>query len=671
MRGKLCENSQRINHSLESGVMRSNPSILHVIGFISLLFCGSANAELAGVWAVDDGTKLKASDLKHPLQNGNGIFKPNPLTVSLIGVRNEIIAFQVILVGGRSPTLLTQVELAAIGPIANRKISNDPDRYFIGRQIELFLQHYHSVNQRSAALTWKPRSAAQPKNLDGLVPDALIPLNLLSNPAFTVKANQNQGIWVDVYIAKQTPPGKHRGELTIAVDGKPCGLPNCTIAIELDVVPATLPDDPSTKTMLWFSGADEDRDAMPARYFKGSEEAVDAKVEALRARHFKLARRHRVTLFIGKEKKPSEAFRERLSGAAFNKEAGYAGPGEGIKQDLASIHTYGGELSPREAREWHEWLATHAPHATSFLYVHDEPGAELFPEIGRIAKRAQPIRSFVTTAYDARLPIDIFCTPTDYYRAEHVQQAKTANKEVWIYNGTRPFSGTFVIDDVAVSPRVNPWIQYKRKIPRWFYWESTYYNDFQGDRGQIDIWNQPDNFSNRNKDRLNGDGLLFWPGRDFLFPKSDRGIDGPLPSIRLKNWRRGIQDVEYLVLARKAGHDELVDQLLSTLLPRTLDESEAGAPVSWPDDGEKWLIARKMLANALSATSTVISTQTPQNIANLQAPKEPTLHRLKRKAVLIAERLGSRRWFVFGAIGLTLLLVTAFGLGFWIKRRRC
>jgi len=671
----LAENTirkpkEQVGGTRAPGVVKPNPGFLHVIGLISLLFCGSANAELAGVWALDDGTKLKASDLKHPLQNGNGIFKPKPLSISLVGARNEVISFQLILVGGRSSTSRTQVDLAAIGPIANQQVSSDPDRYFIGRKIELFLQHYHTVNQRSAALTWKPGSAAQPKGLDGPVPDALIPLNLLSGRAFDVKAKQNQGIWVDVYIPEQTPPGKHRGELTITIDGRSCGLPQCTIPIELDVIPATLPDEPSTKTMLWFSGANEDRNALLARYFKDFKGTSEARLEALRARHFKLARRHRITLFIGKGKKPSEALRKRLSGQAFSTQAGYAGPGEGIKQDLVSIHTYGGKLSPVEARQWHEWLAAHAPHATSFLYVRDEPPAAQLPEIGRIAKQARPVRSFVTTSYKPQLPIDIFGTPTSSYRTEHAQQAKTTNQEVWVYNGIRPFSGTFVIDDVAVSPRVNPWIQYKHKIPRWFYWESTYYNDFQGGRGQIDVWNQPDNFSNRDNDRLNGDGLLFWPGRDILFPKSDRGIDGPLPSIRLKNWRRGIQDVEYLVLARKAGHDKLVDQLLSALLPRTLDKAEAGAPISWPADGEKWLAARKMLATALSAAATGQAPPVPETIAALQATEEPTIHRLRRRAAAITERLGGRRLLILGGAGLTILLLISFGLFLWNKHRR-
>ena len=98
---------------------------------------------------------------------------------------------------------------------------------------------------------------------------------------------------------------------------------------------------------------------------------------------------------------------------------------------------------------------------------------------------------------------------------------------------------------------------------------------------------------------MNGDGLLIYPGRDFIFPAEDRGIDGPLPSIRLKNWRRGIQDVEYLVLARQAGEGTLADQVIDTLVPRALDDNglSGGESVPWEEDGEIWLQQRRRLAD--------------------------------------------------------------------------
>ncbi len=79
--------------------------------------------------------------------------------------------------------------------------------------------------------------------------------------------------------------------------------------------------------------------------------------------------------------------------------------------------------------------------------------------------------------------------------------------------------------------------------------------------------------------------MPMYPGRDLLFPKQDAGVAGPLASFRLKNWRRGIEDVEYLVMAREAGFGEQVDRLLETLLPRVVDQVEPTDAVTFPEDG--------------------------------------------------------------------------------------
>jgi hypothetical protein len=353
--------------------------------------------------------------------------------------------------------------------------------------------------------------------------------------------------------------------------------------------------------MLYFSGGDDDRDQMAARYLADPWSADSQSVEQLRERHYKLGRRHRVTMIVGADKAPNYGLTQRVSGRAFSRANGYEGPGEGVGQDVYSIHTYGGVLSPSQARQWHSWFRQHAPKTTYFLYVADEPSRAAFQRLDRIAAAADPVAAFVTHDYTAALRnIDIFCALPSAYRADRAAAAARRGKQLWIYNGVRPFSGSFVIDDVAISPRVNPWIQYKYEIPRWFYWESTFYKNEQGTREQTDVFTQPVNYTNHDGDRMNGDGLLIYPGRDRIFPKQDRGLDLPLPSIRLKNWRRGIQDVEYLELARRRGHAREVERLLRQMIPRALaHQTRAGRQVSWPEDGERWLAARKQLAGLI------------------------------------------------------------------------
>ncbi len=79
-----------------------------------------------------------------------------------------------------------------------------------------------------------------------------------------------------------------------------------------------------------------------------------------------------------------------------------------------------------------------------------------------------------------------------------------------------------------------------------------------------------------------------------LFPSENRGFDGPMTSTRLKNWRRGIETVEHLVLAKAAGAQALVGDVLDNLLPTALDDGSPGdtKPVVWVEDGEIWLRQR-------------------------------------------------------------------------------
>ena len=67
----------------------------------------------------------------------------------------------------------------------------------------------------------------------------------------------------------------------------------------------------------------------------------------------------------------------------------------------------------------------------------------------------------------------------------------------------------------------------------------------------------------------NGNGVLFYPGTYNVFPPYSYGIAGPIVSLRLKDWRRGIQDVDYLTLAN-AINPTAVANLVNQMVPKGL-----------------------------------------------------------------------------------------------------
>ncbi len=105
----------------------------------------------------------------------------------------------------------------------------------------------------------------------------------------------------------------------------------------------------------------------------------------------------------------------------------------------------------------------------------------------------------------------------------------------------------------------------------------------------------------------NGDGVMFYPGTDTAYPAESYGVQGPLASLRLKYWRRGIQDVDYLALAQQKDPVK-TQQILNQIVPKALWEYGVNDPsdptwvrtdISWSNDPDVWEAARKQLADII------------------------------------------------------------------------
>ncbi len=545
----------------------TNPNVFaRAILLAVLLVPVVSEAQVTGIWATNDGTKVLPTTPSEPLK-----------VVRLFGMRNETLAMQVVVEAGMAGAQGVSLTTEGLSVAT----------------IRVFREDFTFVAERSHGLVWKPDSLAEPTGFDGLVPDRLIPQR--ADESVNISPGGRAVFWVDLWISSQAEAGSSSGGLIVQAAG---GCERCEIAVAIDLLDLDMPDEKHAKSMVWFSGSDLGDARVAGRYFSDPDSASEADKVALRLRHYQLARQHHISL-IGQHDQIDDELDMLLSGRAFTTAMGYEGPGRGLGLDVLALHAYGGELTKDEAELVLAKSKQYSDLRDVFVYVMDEPNTEQLAEVNRRVTVSRPMPSFVTTLYSSKIEADIFALPAGLYSRGNAAKGRAAGRRIWIYNGERPFTGSFAIDDVAVAPRVNPWIQYKIGVPRWFYWEATYYSDFQGKRGAIDVAQHALNFSNRHGDRVNGDGLLMYPGRDFLFPASNVGIDGPLASIRLKNWRRGIEDVEYLLMARDAGFDIEVDALLATLLPRVVDQVNASDAVSFPEDGHTWRDARRYLFELL------------------------------------------------------------------------
>jgi hypothetical protein len=151
--------------------------------------------------------------------------------------------------------------------------------------------------------------------------------------------------------------------------------------------------------------------------------------------------------------------------------------------------------------------------------------------------------------------------------------------------------GAVIIDGDAVEFRVMPWIVWKYKIDQYFYWCTNFWES-------NNIFTDPLTYN----DEINGDGTFFYPGQDHLFPGEDRGLEGPLSSIRAKNWRRGAQDYEYLWLAQQAGLENQMNTILNSCVPSALWDAKNQSNISWSSRGYVFEQYRRQLAELLSAS---------------------------------------------------------------------
>ena len=588
--------------------------VLSALLLSCLLSQAVARASVASVWAVGDGEKVERNDLNNPNRRSNSAWDGR--AVRIFGARNEILAFQVIVEAGpdgiRSLTArLPELQLKGGGVrISYAPPTADPTDYR-GRPIEVYSVNYMNVTEPTHAdWVFEPGSPAAPKDPTGWKPVQLVPENARRGRGgfpLAVAPSQNQAIWFDIYTGRNLPAGPYRGEIEIVADGRRMTLP-----VELELFDFTLPDENSMQAMIYY-------ESLQPELYQGRN---------LDAEYHRFAHRNRIELVNAYTVKSARAARGRFTGGDFTPARGYEGPGEGTGNRIIPRTFYGPgkEFDDRRSawRQSDKWmtflrtlLGTDFGKAITFLYMPDEPGRSEYEYIRRLAENVhsnpgpgRALPTFVTKKYVKELDgaIDIWDTGPQGFDVERAREERARGRRYWTYNGGRPQGGAIVIDAPATDPRATIWACFKHEVGVYFYWHGVHWRhngQKVGERLQ-DVWANPITFDNRGQPRkpvadqgyINGDGVLIYPGEEKIHPQEDRGIAGPVSTIQLANFRRGLQDHLYLTLARKLGLNAEVEAALGAVVPRVF--SEAGATVGFAETGDAFETARYRLAQAIA-----------------------------------------------------------------------
>lgn len=511
---------------------------------------------------------------------------------------------------------------------------------------QVFAAHYLEVD--NAGYQWGPSTQVLP--FPASYPDALIPkmqhCGQVQTPVFEQvalpSAGENQSIWIDLYVPDTLTPGLYQQTLRVAGSGE--AAEETELTVSLDVIDATLPHSPSIDAVgevyraYTLEGAGADRS--------------QPEWQNMAQCYQQLAHRHRMVFIERTPVTPDspeqwkdyiDTFGPALTGELFSPANGYYGTGQNTPIQIWRTPwpqsydvTVDAALSDREvsrftelASDWqrivqdNDWRETHY-----FAYVFDEVDgpstlSEKTPQRERYIARVHSDMQRIQTAIDegkppqvtAAAPIDLIWTShsdpatwTDNPRTTLVDRvrfwapnAHAANPEflaeralagetTWFYHSGHPAVGGHSINLPGTDMRSWGVIGARYGIDGQLMWAVNLGND---DQPFADPSYKPSD------DRV-GNGVMVYPGNQLArigYPAAP----GPIPSMRLKAWRRGLQDAELYFLAREQFPLE-AEALVENLIPRALREAVIAGDTSptWPEDEALWIHWRDELLALLS-----------------------------------------------------------------------
>jgi hypothetical protein len=186
----------------------------------------------------------------------------------------------------------------------------------------------------------------------------------------------------------------------------------------------------------------------------------------------------------------------------------------------------------------------------AYIYGCDEAPKELFPLVERAAaafKAEFPDVPVMTTTYDQSYGMDspiksmnAFCPLTPSFDPEKATKARAAGKQVWWYiccGPTHPHANMF-IEYPAIEGRLLMGAMTAKQRPDGFlYYEISIWNSQKPiTSGPFTDWDP------RSWTTFHGDGSWTCVGKDGM----------PVPTIRLENFRDGLEDYAYFALLESA-----------------------------------------------------------------------------------------------------------------------
>ncbi|MCD6350851.1 MAG: DUF4091 domain-containing protein [Armatimonadetes bacterium] len=395
-----------------------------------------------------------------------------------------------------------------------------------------------------------------------LTPDPLVPVMARDGTAhLSLKGRQTTSLWVRVHVPEGAQPGAYVLRLILGQQGQ-VNLPHTEtsavlasltpVDVRVLVLPFRLPRRTHVRTAFGISGS-----------YVALQHGIKPEGEAyeeLYRRYYDELLRHRVCAYH----------------VPYGVTDWRALPYLRDERVNAFVVPYTADAATL-ARTW-RYLVDRGVAYKAWVYPLDEPvRRQQYEELKKraaLVHRAAPGLKVCSPFYrgpdwDKKLTpfdelvgyLDIWCVNTLYYSRPQItrliRERQEKGEEAWWYVCCGPGSPfcNFFVNMAALQHRLLPWQMYRYGITGLLYWSTTYWNPKYTKNPFEDMATVKD--INRN---IYGDGSLFYPG-------SKVGLDGPVTSVRLECLRDGLEDYEYLVLARRCLGEEAVEKLVEQITP--------------------------------------------------------------------------------------------------------
>lgn len=358
-----------------------------------------------------------------------------------------------------------------------------------------------------------------------------------------IQPRDAQAFWLRFRAGKQQPPGRYRGKLEVIVEDEPVYAFN----LRVDVYPFVLPDRSPLDLAITFGPHDHPLDSTKAAQLEWRK-SPDYPINAWKRHRLEwgdfLADYYITYDSLYHHSSPDFEILQRLQkrGQLGRFNLGYyAILGEKPEEQEAWRKNTLARIKAAYEQAKALGLLEHA-----YIYGCDENPEELFPGVERAArllKQECPGVTIMTTTYDHSYgtqtvikSMDAFCPLTPRYDRALAERVRAEGKQVWWYiccGPHHPYCNMFV-EYPAIEGRLLMGAQTAKYRPDGF----LYY--------QISIWNA--------QKPITSGPFTDWDPRSWTTYHGDGswtcvGPDGtPLPTIRLENFRDGLEDYAYAVI---------------------------------------------------------------------------------------------------------------------------